>query len=100
MPSVGPSSPLESPSRPWSQITERAVVERPTQVGTALHQLRELGARPPRALDDFGTGQSALAYLHQLGESAGGVPAGPRRLPRHGFHGPALATFVGGLVRR
>ena len=64
-PPVGPSSPLESPSRPWSQITERAVVERPTQVGTALHQLRELGG-PPRALDDFGTGQSALAYLHQF----------------------------------
>ena len=46
-PPVGPSSPLESPSRPWSQITERAVVERPTQVGTALHQLRELGAGHP-----------------------------------------------------
>src|SRR5664279_2086819 len=47
-PPVGPSSPLESPSRPWSQLTERAVVERPTQVGTALHQPASSGPATPR----------------------------------------------------
>ena len=54
------------PVRPtlWLEITERAVVERPTRVSAALHRLRELGVTV--ALDDFGTGQSALAYLQQF----------------------------------
>jgi diguanylate cyclase (GGDEF)-like protein len=45
------------------EVTERALLENPTQVKRILSNLREQGVGI--ALDDFGTGYSSLSYLHQ-----------------------------------
>ena len=45
------------------EVTERALVENPSEVRRILDQLRAAGITI--ALDDFGTGYSSLAYLHQ-----------------------------------
>jgi diguanylate cyclase (GGDEF)-like protein len=45
------------------EVTERALLENPTQVKQMLKNLRNHGVGI--ALDDFGTGYSSLSYLHQ-----------------------------------
>ncbi len=45
------------------EVTERALLENPTQVKRMLKNLRDHGVGI--ALDDFGTGYSSLSYLHQ-----------------------------------
>jgi diguanylate cyclase (GGDEF)-like protein len=45
------------------EVTERALLENPTQVKQMLKNLRSHGVGI--ALDDFGTGYSSLSYLHQ-----------------------------------
>lgn len=45
------------------EVTERALLENPTQVKRMLQNLRSHGVGI--ALDDFGTGYSSLSYLHQ-----------------------------------
>jgi diguanylate cyclase (GGDEF)-like protein len=45
------------------EVTERALLENPTQVKQMLKNLRSQGVGI--ALDDFGTGYSSLSYLHQ-----------------------------------
>ncbi len=45
------------------EVTERALLENPTQVKQMLRNLRSHGVGI--ALDDFGTGYSSLSYLHQ-----------------------------------
>ncbi|MEP6897355.1 MAG: EAL domain-containing protein [Rhodanobacter sp.] len=45
------------------EVTERALLENPTQVKQMLMNLRSHGVGI--ALDDFGTGYSSLSYLHQ-----------------------------------
>ena len=45
------------------EVTERALLENPSQVKQMLQNLRNHGVGI--ALDDFGTGYSSLSYLHQ-----------------------------------
>ncbi len=45
------------------EVTERALLENPTDVKRTLQSLRSHGISV--ALDDFGTGYSSLSYLHQ-----------------------------------
>jgi EAL domain-containing protein (putative c-di-GMP-specific phosphodiesterase class I) len=46
------------------EITESAIMGRPSRALTVLRQLNEQGVR--LALDDFGTGYSSLSYLREL----------------------------------
>jgi len=57
------SSGLE-PSRVVLEITERALVDDPSQARSVLTDLRRLGVTI--ALDDFGTGWSSMSYLRTL----------------------------------
>lgn len=45
------------------EVTERALIDNPSQVKVTLEHLREYGIGV--SLDDFGTGYSSLSYLHQ-----------------------------------
>ena len=46
------------------EITERALLEDPSQARSLIEELGNLGIKV--ALDDFGTGYSSLSYLHQF----------------------------------
>jgi diguanylate cyclase len=46
------------------EITERALILNPDDVGTVLNQFRSKGIQ--LSLDDFGTGYSSLSYLHRF----------------------------------
>ena len=53
-----------APNRLVLEITERTLLEEPTETARTLDELRALGVR--MYLDDFGTGYSSLSYLKRF----------------------------------
>ena len=83
------------------ELTEGAVMQRPSTVRAALHDLRQLGVSI--AIDDFGTGYSSLSYLRDLPINSIKIDrsfiqdlATPRRAPQYAV---ALVEAIVGIAR-